>query len=256
MVVRIPTDGAAGRRLACEAALLTRLQPSLSVRVPGPVHWWEPRDAVPFGMMTYPALAGSTPSLRDFIGAASTWSSDMGQFLCELKAAATAPRLQDIRRRTHWLRDRLDTARRMGPEIRKQLTALERYRWAHWFRVVPGELEQAASPVSLIHGDLWWENFLLTETGQLAGILDGEWHGWDDPAIDLSALREAGEKVVDAVLPHYLLAHPGPEPEARWRATMLWGLRPLDSLEQALRRNDKQEWDDGIAKLRAGPLLS
>ena len=51
-----------------------------------------------------------------------------------------------------------------------------------------------------IHGDLWYENYILDDNYELIGIVDFENSGMGDPANDICALNYLGKDFMDKVL--------------------------------------------------------
>lgn len=51
-----------------------------------------------------------------------------------------------------------------------------------------------------IHGDLWYENYILNDNNELVGIVDFEGSGMGDPAYDIAALYYLGTDFINKVL--------------------------------------------------------
>ena len=54
-----------------------------------------------------------------------------------------------------------------------------------------------------IHGDLWYENYILNDNNELVGIVDFEGSGMGDPAYDIAALYYLGYDFIKKVLSYY-----------------------------------------------------
>ena len=54
-----------------------------------------------------------------------------------------------------------------------------------------------------IHGDLWYENYILNEYNELVGIVDFENAGIGDPANDIVPLYYLGQDFVNKFLKYY-----------------------------------------------------
>ena len=54
-----------------------------------------------------------------------------------------------------------------------------------------------------IHGDLWYENYILNDNNELVGIVDFEGSGMGDPAYDIAALYYLGYDFINKVLSYY-----------------------------------------------------
>lgn len=50
--------------------------------------------------------------------------------------------------------------------------------------------------IIFIHGDLWYENYILDDNDELTGIIDFENAKYGDPASDISALCYLGNEFI------------------------------------------------------------
>ena len=51
-----------------------------------------------------------------------------------------------------------------------------------------------------IHGDLWYENYILNDNNELVGIVDFEGSGMGDPAYDIAALYYLGTGFINMIM--------------------------------------------------------
>ena len=203
-------------------------------------HWRiEPDPDVPFGAVGYRKLDGEPMAPGD---ANESLARDVAAFLRSLHgledvdAANASDERVALRRATlPVLQERLD------PEEVDQLE-----RW--WESILDDNDFVRFEPVPR-HGDLWNEN-LLVAGGRLVGVLDWGAAAIGDPAEDFAPLRHVGDAFADAVLDAY-----GADEALRQRARRHWELRELYGIQAALALDDEEELGDGIAKLRAGPIL-
>ena len=84
----------------------------------------------------------------------------------------------------------------------------------------------------LLHGDLWYENILLSPDGKkVVGVLDFENFGLGDPAADFMTQLYVGEDFAGAVLAAYRRMGASAEVQgAEGRMHRLLGLRELQGL--------------------------
>ncbi len=258
MIIRIPRDAESGSRLEHEVLLLKRLRPQLRTTIPGPAQWWRPKAGIAsFGFMTYPRVPGRVLDRDSFSNTVSAWVSDLMTVFEDLRAqqggmGGSRPEDAGV-----WVQRELVRATRLETLLAPFLTAAERRRWRQWFATEARIYDRfPLGYVSLAHKDLWWDNMLFTDAHRLAGILDWEWAGLDDPALDLAGLREAGPEVVDAIITAFVELYPEPLPRLRRKVDVMWALRALQGLEWARCQGDEPEWEEGMAKLRSGPILS
>ncbi len=257
MVIRVPRDAESGRRLEREVLTLQRLRPQLRTAIPGPATWWPAEGPNRFGFLTYPRVAGQVPDGDAFSSTISEWLPDLVAVWEDLRAVHGGLGGRRVGDGSAWVQDELRRASRLEPRLAAFLTAGERHRWRRWFATESRIYDRVPwVHVSLAHKDLWWGNLLFTEAHRLSGVLDWEWAGPDDPAVDLAGLREAGPDLVDAVIPAFVELYPEPISRLRRKVDVMWALRALQGLEWAFRHGDTPEWEEGLGKLRAGPILA
>lgn len=228
---------AAGHEL--ELRLLRQLVGRLPVEVPDLQWRVEPDTEVPFGAVGYQKLGGEALRSED---ANRAFAREVAAFLRALhdlggiQAAKASDERAALREATlPVLRERLE---------HREVDRLERW----WADILADDDFERFEPV-LRHGDLWNEN-LLVEDGRLVGVLDWGAAAIGDRAEDFAPLRHIGTAFTDALLDAY-----GADETIRHRARRHWELRELYGIRAALELDDEEELDDGIAKLRAGPIL-
>jgi aminoglycoside phosphotransferase (APT) family kinase protein len=230
-----------------------RVLPVLADRVPAPIprpEWRiEPgHPDFPLGVIGYRKLPGRRPE-----ASSDRLTSDLARFLAALHAfpieEAEALGLQA------WIEPRaglLLHRDRVLPALGDLLERDEVARVVRWWDAVlaGGELERFRP--TLRHGDPWFGNLLVDESGALAGVLDWEGLEIGDPAADFAAQAYFGEEFVDALLERY-----GPvEPRFRSRVALLAQLREFGGIRISLELGDAGELAESVDKLRAGPILS
>lgn len=71
-----------------------------------------------------------------------------------------------------------------------------------WFKEYQNYLK-TFNDFHLIHGDLWYENYIINDNNELVGIVDFEGSGMGDPAYDFAALYYLGDNFINLVLKNY-----------------------------------------------------
>ena len=107
---------------------------------------------------------------------------------------------------------------------------------------------------TLSHGDPWWENLLVDESG-LAGILDWEYISSWDPANDLGVTLNMGEAFFQHLLARYREQTSRDDPTLEQRARLLAASRVFYGFEFAIVRDDDSEWEDSFRSLRESSIL-
>jgi aminoglycoside phosphotransferase (APT) family kinase protein len=234
VVFRIPRQEGTADGYATEDRVLPVLATRLPARIPLPEWRIEPghRD-FPWGAMGYRKLPGKHPE-----SGSRTLAAGLGRFLTAL----------------HSLTLEVDVPPSMPlqglPELKGVLEPNEVECVTRWWDSARHELERFEP--ALRHGDPWYGNLLVDESGELTGVLDWEGLAFGDPAADFAAQVYFGSAFVDAVLDHY-----GPVDEAfRRRVELLAQCRELGGIRISLELGDEEELAESVAKLRAGPILS
>jgi aminoglycoside 2''-phosphotransferase len=222
-----------------ELRLLRQLVGRLPVAVPDPQWRIEPDEAVPFGALGYRKLVGEPLRVED---ATDALAAELAGFLRALHG------LRGIDARVGG-DDRRALCAATLPALRERLEHEEVVRLEQWWtHVLADDVLRRFEP-ALRHADLWNEN-ILVEHRRLVGVLDWGAAAIDDPAEDFAPLRHIGYAFAEAVLDAY-----GADEALRHRARRHWELREFHGIRAALELNDEHELADGIAKLRAGPVL-
>jgi aminoglycoside 2''-phosphotransferase len=239
VVFRVARHARAAAGHARELELLPQLAGRLPIAVPLPQWRVEPDEEFPRGAIGYRKLPGEPVSAD---GGTPELAEDVARFLRSLHGlrdiAATDQALD-----FDALHDATVTA------LAAALTPAELEVVARVWADVRGDDDLRSFEPALRHGDFWYEN-LLTQDGRLVGVLDWGGAGYGDPAEDFSTLRHLGDAFTEAVFDRY-----GAGEALRRRERRYWQLRELHGIAIAVEFDDEEELADGIAKLRAGPIL-
>jgi aminoglycoside phosphotransferase (APT) family kinase protein len=249
VVFRVPRYHGTANGHATEYRVLPVLAEGLPVPIPLPEWRIEPgHPDFPLGAIGYRKLPGRVPETGT-----ERLASDLASFLRALHSFpvedAEALGLQAWAEPREALVSHRD---RVLPALGDLLEEDERTQVVAWWDAVleAGELERFEP--ALRHGDPWFGNLLVDESGALAGVLDWEGLELGDPAADFAALGYLGWPFVKAVLDGY-----GPvDPALERRADLLSQLREFGGIRISLELGDEAELAESLAKLRAGPILS
>jgi aminoglycoside 2''-phosphotransferase len=248
VVFRIPRYHGTANGHATEFRALPALAGRLPAPIPHPEWRIEPgHEDFPLGVIGYRKLPGRTPSIGS-----QRLAADLAAFLAALHAfpldEAEALGLQA------WIEPHDGLVRhrdQVMPALADLLEPGEVRRVADWWDALltGGELERF--PPALRHGDPWFGNLLVDDSGGLSGVLDWEGLEIGDPAADFAALTYLGRPFLSAVLARY-----GPVDAAfERRVELLAQLREFGGVRISLALGDEAELADSLRKLRAGPIL-
>lgn len=253
VVVRIARSADASRRISRMAKWLLWLSPQLPFSIPGPS--WRLHSGIepslPFGAIGYPKLSGAM--LQPETTSDGTVETLAAALVClhNLELPEVTSPLFERPDRVHAVR--LDQFESIRPLLVHHLSPADWTRIERWQR----------SPVSLptrktiVHGDFWHENILIEPmTGRLTGVIDWEGVTIGDPAQNLVLLRYLGANHANRVLSEYLPLMNEDLEDLEPRLTWWWQCRDFGGIYLAMQMNDQDEIEDGIHKLRNGPILN
>lgn len=252
IAVRVPKTARAGERQLRTISPQRRLARILPVPVPLPLWALPMGDPFPFGVAGYTWLdgeplagGGGDPAIADQLGRtlATLHRIDTGGFNRSLPG-----------------RDDVESERERIVEIAAgYLHTVEppdtMDRLATWWDACRDALAAATYAPTLVHGDLWYGNLLVSDDGQrISGILDWENLAVDDPARDFATLMHSGEAFTQAVMDAYERAGGVLDQALIDRALWHWEFRELTGIALAVDAGNVAETHDAVRKLREGPL--
>lgn len=260
VVVRVARNAYAQAAHTREARLLPAIRQRLPTAIPDPRWRAESTEGLPYGAIAYPRLSG-IPLTPERLTEANTptLAHELATFLLALHRipldeALTLGVVSAERRR-------LADAEQSGAALvilragltRDEFAAVER-----WYVGRRADETLTQYPLTLLHGDLWYENILVDdEAAHIVGVVDFEHAGIGDPADDLATLRYLSEGFSQAVMTEYLAMSdptiPGEQFDQRVRAC--WEAREFLGVGFAA-LYDPAELPDAIEKLRRGPILA
>jgi aminoglycoside phosphotransferase (APT) family kinase protein len=241
-----------------EHRILPDIAEALPVDIPIPDFLIESSSAFPHGLMCYPRIIGTVLTKENIPKANLTnLALETAGFLTSLHSIDISTfelDQPDIRLETKLLRD--ETL----PILKQSLNDREYdlvFRW--WTSYIDSEDNFTFDPV-FIHGDLWYENLILTEDLQhLAGVIDFEACGLKDPAADFAPLTYLGTSFCESVLSEYLRLCNGRKIDnaAFSRRIKCYAeTREFGGLRYAIEHDNGKELEDSLHKLRNGTILN
>ena len=147
------------------------------------------------------------------------------------------------------------------PALRGVLTEREYRTVTRWWEELLADQAMARYPLAICHGDLWYENILVEHVDdpgadlRVIGVLDWENAVVSDPARDFATQLHLGAPFADRVIAAYRAAGGELDADFEHRLRRHWELREFDGIRFAVRQADASEFEDGVRKLRRGPIL-
>ena len=140
------------------------------------------------------------------------------------------------------------------PPLRATLSHREHRALARWWEIFLADPERRRYRPVLCHGDLWYENILVDDGGQIVtGVVDFEAAHVGDPAQDFATQVHLGEPFAARVIDAFRAAGGALDAGFPHRLRRLWELREFFGVQLAIRQADAAEFDDAVRKLRRGP---
>ena len=189
-IVRVGRSPASDNTFSTERRAIRAVRRHVDVAVPRPTIVEDDLPEFPHGLMVYPKLPGTTPTAP---------------------ARALAESAASVLRQLHTMAADFDVPdRAIDPDEVAALVRLARPRLTEaqgrtvdrW-RADLTRLLDRNSPLCLVHGDFWHDNWLVGTGGTITGLLDFERAGLGLPHEDLAALGYLGQGFRDAVLDAY-----------------------------------------------------
>jgi aminoglycoside 2''-phosphotransferase len=255
IVFRIGRNPTATAGHAREIRLLPHLSERHATPIPYPRWHTGPSELFPFGVMGYLKLPG-TPLLPggDIVLVARGVATFLLELHCFPPEEALALGLPGPAEGwAEWETLRAEVL----PPLRQTLIRPEYEAVERWWEAFLGDQSLQAYTPLLQHGDLWYENILVDETGQkVMGVLDFENAAVGDLAQDFAALVYLGQSFVNEVIEAYQAAGGRLGENFLHRLGQLWAVREFGGVQFSVRYNDPEELQDSIHKLRKGPILA
>jgi len=237
-IVQFPRDERAAERLRAQIETLPELAAELPALVPQPTHVEPDGPAIAYRKIDGMPLDEAPDGL---------WPERLGRFLYDLHLmppeyvglrGGTAADVRDA------MRSELD---RFRGSVLPLLDADERAHIASRFSAFVDDDDAWRFAPCLAHRDLGPEHVLVSATGDLAGVLDWEELGVDDPVADfawlLHEMPEEGERALSAY-------GGAPDPAFRGRAAVRYALMPFHEVLYGLHTSQDGYVASGIEGVR------
>jgi aminoglycoside 2''-phosphotransferase len=251
-IVRVARTAAVARMHDLLLRVLPELASRLPVAIPDPSSVLPAAGPLPFGALVYPALPGTAATGAQMSPIVARQLASILAVLHQVDHSRfdAVPRHIDDNARWQELREfiRPTCERVFSPRENRRLSS-----W--WDRFLLAPVRRHVTP-SLCHGDLWYENLLLDDTGsRITAVLDWEAINIGDPAQDFAPLRHAGDAFARHVINHYVSLSAREDPMLARRVQWFWEAREIHGLRLAIEQDDAKELADAVAKIRRGPIL-
>jgi aminoglycoside phosphotransferase (APT) family kinase protein len=260
VIFRVARHATAAEGHAREARLLPALQGRLPLAVPDP-RWRVERGSpgFPHGAIGHRRLAGTplSPVVLASIGTASV-ARQLAAFLRALHCFPVQEAEQLGLPHADHEPDILRAFRdEVLPPLREALAPEEYQTICVWWERLLADPKMWDFTPTLRHGDLWYDHVLVDELrGRLVGVVDWEAAALGDPARDFAAQFHVGEEFAEATLAAYDEQGGQIDQGLRHRVRRQWELREFGGIRTSVELNDREELQDAVRKLRAGPILS
>ena len=253
-IFRIPRPRETARRFAVEAKVLPTLGRYVSVAVPEIVEVIAPREGLQYGVQVQRLIEGSTPS--EAARRSAAYAESMVQFMVELHAVppnAIAPLASvgapDARAA------RNEILLRATDLLEPVLSEPERTHLREWMSDALHDAGWDYPMATVRHGDLWWGNTLVDESGALAAVVDWETVALGDRSRDVAVQRYLPDDMSSFIEREYAEAVPT-DSTLRHRNDRWWEFREFTGIVGASNMDDHHEFLESVEKLRAGPVFN
>jgi aminoglycoside phosphotransferase (APT) family kinase protein len=260
VMFRIARTAGTAEGHAREERLLPALRQSLPVAIPAPEFRAEPgAGGFAHGVIGYRRIPGtpldpeSLPrlELHQVASQVAAFLVALHGFPAQVAAELGVPESDRDRRGLEAIR------RAVHPPLKRTLSRREYLRIQGWWDGLLHDAEFGRFTPVLTHGDLWYDHVLLDEEfAHVVAIVDWESAALGDPASDLATQLHLGEAFAEATINAYAALGVRVDEAFRHRMRRHWELREVDGVRQAVALNDRDELEDGVRKLRAGPILA
>lgn len=238
-----------------EFEILPRIATALPVQIPNPEHFIKQSETFPFGVLGYPKIQGRTltKALIPEVDLKKL-ARDVALLLAELhgfnfgSCDLESPRFFEEDRKL--MNDVLPALKRLLPK--NEYVLIE-----NWWQSYLGDDANFEFEPVFIHGDLWYENFILdAELKRLVGVVDFEACGLGDIAREFAPLSYLGAEFLNTVVSNYASQKEIDGDGLKKRIQDQWARREFGGVRYSMVQDDEDELWDSIKKIKQGPIFN
>ena len=218
---------------------LNKLVDVKSLQIPNIIELIAPNNEFPNGAMVYKMIKGHTFT-KSYIGKVDKeqLAKKLADFMNELYEV---PVIFD---KKIYVEQELNNAK-INLELLREYLDDEKYSLLlNWYNEYIEYLSEFDN-YHFIHGDLWYENYILDDNDELTGIIDFENAKYGDPASDISALCYLGNEFINLFLKYYKNS----DKDIEKRINMFIKAREVMSFENMV-NNFPEEINEQIEKIK------
>jgi aminoglycoside phosphotransferase (APT) family kinase protein len=253
VLMRVGTSVEAAAGYELETRALPFIAKQVDAAVPAPQWYTKPNRDLPFGALGYPKLPGSNPKWG--VEPPRRFALSLGRFMAQLHSAPVDQAIDSGISEVNSFERLISAEDIVMPALRRRLSAPEFVHLLAWWEEFRSDDRMQLYELSVCHHDLWHGNLLIGKSGELAGVLDWAHVEVGDRAHDFAATRYFGEQFNRQLIDAYLENGGSFGVEDQYRAQKFWEGREFGGIAWAIENSDENELEEGIGKLRRGPLF-
>jgi aminoglycoside phosphotransferase (APT) family kinase protein len=259
VVFRIPKHAEAARKIDIERRVMPELAPILPVAVPVPAWRGRPSSLCPYGLTGYRKVPGEPVDVSMFDHVAvARFVKQLGEFFAALHAFPLE-RASELGVPDNWREQYLLLRGAVMPLLAKELTPDEYAQVDAWWENYLSDGRNWNFLPVVVHGDVRPEHLLVNKRGDLTGVIDFGEVMIGDAALDFGGIAGyVSPEIAHITFESYRANGGALDQDSMRRATTLAMAVPFFTISMASRTATPQvpTLADGIAELRAGPILS
>ena len=210
-----------------------------SLEIPRIIELIEPCEEYPNGALIYKMIKGHTFRKEHIeIVNLDNIAKKLAEFMDEL---------YEIRvdfDKDEYIKNELEITEQSVIELKEYLSESNYEKILSWFNEYKNYL-LTFNDYHFIHGDLWYENYILNDNNELVGIVDFEGSGMGDPAYDIAALYYLGPGFINKVLSYYKYT----DEDLIKRVSMLIKAREIADFDDMV-KNYPEEVEEQVDKIK------
>lgn len=228
LVWRIAKNAVVAKNHQKEWKLLPLLRDQIDLQIPQPAHYVEATPDFPFGVIGYAKIEGTILS-PDAVTPKT--AAQIAKFLYQLHHITLDTDLENV---TPTPASLAQMQAITAPYLQAHLNSAEYGRIERWWAESVAFWEANAPKLVLIHGDAWYENFVIDAENNIVGVLDFENVAVGDAAVDFVPQGYISTEFAQAVIREYVILGGDVGQQLDERMRRLAGLRELGGLVYGL----------------------